>query len=390
MDRPQIRDMELHSTYPALDDLKKRARRRLPKFVWEYLDSGTGDERTKAANRAALDKLEFLPSILHGDLEYDLSTSLLGFDYKMPVGIAPVGMSGLTWPGAERALAAAAVCAGIPYTMSTVAAASPEDVADVIGDQAWYQLYPPRDIEIRKDMLARVKATGFKALVLTVDLPAPSRRERQTRSGLTSPPRLTPRLLAQVMMRPAWALATAQAGQPRMRTLDKYIEGTGRESLPPTEHVGYLLRASPDWDYLRWLRDAWDGPLIIKGLLRAEDGPKLKEAGVDALWVSNHAGRQFDGAPGAIDCLADIRAVCDLPIIFDSGIETGLDILRAISLGADMVMMGRGWHFALCALGPEAGPDHLAEVLRRDLMANLGQLGVRCPAQMPKPRANET
>src|SRR6056297_812463 len=157
--------MDLQSTYPALVDLKARAQRRLPKFVWEYLDSGTGDERTKAANRAALDRLEFLPSILHGDLEYDLSTSLLGFDYKIPVGIAPVGMSGLTWPGAERALAACAARNGLPYTLSTVAAAAPEDVADVIGDQAWFQLYPPRDIDIRKDMLARVKAAGFKALV---------------------------------------------------------------------------------------------------------------------------------------------------------------------------------------------------------------------------------
>jgi L-lactate dehydrogenase (cytochrome) len=377
--------MDLHSTYPALVDLKARARRRVPKFVWEYLDSGTGDERTKAANRAALDRLEFLPSILHGALEYDLGTSLLGFDYKMPVGIAPVGMSGLIWPGAERALAACAARHGLPYTLSTVAAAAPEDVADVIGEQAWFQLYPPKAVEIRTDMLARVKAAGFKALVLTVDLPAPSRRERQTRSGLTSPPRLTPRLLAQVMMRPAWALATAQAGQPRMRTLDKYIEGTGRESLPPTEHVGYLLRAYPDWDYLRWIRDAWDGPLIVKGVLRAEDAPKLKDEGVDALWGSNHAGRQFDGAPGAIDCLAEIRAATDLPIIFDSGVEGGLDILRALALGADFVMMGRAWHFALAALGPETGPDHLAEILQRDVLANLGQLGVRCPSEMPKP-----
>lgn len=377
--------MDLHSTYPALADLRARAQRRLPKFVWEYLDSGTGDERTKAANRVALDRLEFLPSILHGDLDYDLSASLLGFDYKMPVGIAPVGMSGLTWPGAERALARCAAQLGLPYTLSTVAAASPEDVADVIGEQAWFQLYSPRDIEIRKDMLARVKDCGFKALVLTVDLPAPSRRERQTRSGLTSPPKLTPRILAQVLQRPAWALATTRAGQPRMRTLDKYIEGSGRESLPPTEHVGYLLRASPDWDYLRWLRDAWDGPLIVKGVLRAEDAPKLAAEGVDAIWVSNHAGRQFDGAPAAIDVLAGIRAATDLPIIFDSGVESGLDILRAISLGADMVMMGRAWHFALCALGPEVGPDHFAEVLRRDLLANLGQLGAQRPQEMPKP-----
>ena len=379
------RGMDLHSTFPALSDLRTRAQRRIPKFVWEYLDSGTGDERTKAANRAALDRLEYLPSILHGEVTPDLGTSLLGFDYKLPIGIAPVGMSGMIWPGAERALAAAAVRAGIPYTMSTVAAAMPEDVADVIGPNAWYQLYPPRDVEIRKDMLARIRDAGFAAIALTVDVPIPSRRERQTRSGLTSPPALTPRLLAQVAMRPAWAMATAQAGQPRMRALDKYIEGSGKESLPPTEHVGYLLRAAPDWDYLRWLREAWDGPLMVKGVLRAEDAARMEAEGVDAIWVSNHAGRQFDGAPGAVDSLPAIRAATALPLIFDSGVETGLDVLRAISLGADMVMMGRAWHFALAALGPERGPDHLADIFKRDLIANLGQLGLKRPSDMPPP-----
>lgn len=378
---------DLDAQYPALGDLKRRARARLPKFVWEYLDSGTGAEATKARNRAALDALRFMPSILHGEITPDLSAPLLGHDFPLPFGIAPVGMSGLIWPGAEVALAKAAARHGLPYCLSTVAAAAPEDVAPHLSDQGWFQLYPPRDPEIRRDMLARAKAAGFRALVLTVDVPVASRRERQVRSGLTQPPRLTPRLLAQIATRPAWAVAMARAGMPHMRMLDKYISGA-QANLPPTAHVGYLLRTAPDWEYLAWLRDHWDGPLIVKGVLRAEDAPRLQAAGVDAIWVSNHAGRQFDAAPATIEALPEIRAATDLPLIFDSGVESGLDILRAFALGANFVMLGRAWHMALAALGPQTGPDHLAHILRADLLANMGQMGAQSLCNLQKPFAN--
>ena len=218
------------------------------------------------------------------------------------------------------------------------------------------------------------RAAGFSGLILTVDVPVASRRERQTRSGLTQPPRLTPRLLAQVLRRPAWALGTLRHGMPRMRLMDSYAD-TARQTSS-TAHVGYLLRTSPDWDYVKWLRDAWEGPFLIKGVLRAADAARLQDEGADAIWVSNHAGRQFDAAPAAIDALPAIRAATDLPVIFDSGIEGGLDILRAIALGADFVMLGRAWHYALAALGA-AGPAHLVELLRLDLIANMGQLGAR-------------
>ncbi|MFY9210770.1 MAG: alpha-hydroxy acid oxidase [Aestuariivita sp.] len=377
--------MNLDAKYPGLADLRRAARMRLPKFVWEYLDSATGDETTKARNRAGLDRVGLMPSILHGEFTPDLSTTFLGQTLPVPFGIAPVGMSGLIWPDAEGHLARAGKRHGLPYTLSTVASQSPEDVAPHLGQQAWFQLYPPRDEEIRRDMLARARDAGFSTLVLTVDVPVASRRERQTRSGLTQPPRLTPRLLAQVAMRPAWAMGMARRGMPHMRMLDKY-SSAGGQNLPPTAHVGYLLRTSPDWAYLRWLRDHWEGPLIVKGVLRASDCAPLKEAGADAIWISNHAGRQFDGAPATIDVLPAIRAATDLPIIFDSGIEGGLDILRALACGADFVMLGRAWHIALAALG-EAGPDHLFDVLCKDMVANMGQLGARSLAELPEPIA---
>lgn len=375
---PANTGMDLHARFPGLGDLKARARRRIPLFVWEYLDSGTGDEATMARNRARLDAVRMMPSILHGEIAPDLATRLgTGLNsaaLPLPFGIAPVGMSGLIWPDAERLLAQAAARAGIPFCLSTVATQTPEHLAPHLGDHAWFQLYPPRDPDIRRDMLERARAAGFGTLVLTVDVPTASRRERQTRSGLTQPPRLTPRLLAQVARRPRWALGTLRLGLPRMRTLDKYI-GAEQAHLPPTAHIGYLLRASPDWDYLRWLRDAWQGPFIVKGVLCGADAARLEREGVDAIWVSNHAGRQFDAAPATIDVLPQVRAETSLPIIFDSGIAGGLDILRAMALGADMVMLGRGFHYALGALG-HRGPDHLIDMLKKDLEANMGQLGL--------------
>ncbi|WP_323784218.1 alpha-hydroxy acid oxidase [Leisingera sp.] len=366
--------MDLHQRYPGLEDLKRRAERRLPRFVWEYLDSGTGTEAARARNRTGLDRLGFLPSVLHGPMEPDLSTPLLGTAYALPFGIAPVGMSGLIWPDAEAILARAAAAAAIPYCLSTVASQSPEDLAPHLGGDGWFQLYPPKDEAIRGDLLARARDAGFKTLVLTVDVPAASRRERQTRSGLTQPPRLTPRLLAQIAQRPAWALGMARRGLPRMRTLDKYIPGE-QANLPPTAHIGYLLRTSPDWDYVHWLRRNWDGAFVIKGVQRAEDAKRMQAAGADAVWISNHGGRQFDGCPAAIDLLPDIRAAVDLPLIFDSGIEGGLDILRALALGADFVMLGRAFHYALAALGA-AGPAHLTDMLAKDMQANMCQLGL--------------
>ena len=372
--------MDLHGTCPGVTDLKRKARGRLPKFVWEYLDSATGTEATQRRNRTDLDRVLFRPSILHGEMTADLSTRLMGKDFPLPFGVAPVGMSGLIWPDAERRLARAAAAAGLPYCLSTVASRTPEDLAPVLGDHGWFQLYPPRDPEIRKDMLNRARAAGFGALILTVDVPVASRRERQTRSGLTQPPRLTPRLLAQVARRPAWALGTLKHGMPRMRLMDGYAEN--KVSLSSTAHIGYLLRTSPDWDYLRALRDAWDGPLIVKGVLNADDAARLQDEGADAIWVSNHAGRQFDAAPSTIAALPALRAATTLPLILDGGIEGGLDILRALALGADFVMLGRAWHYALGALG-DAGPAHLVEILARDMAANMGQLGAGRLSDLP-------
>lgn len=371
--------MTLHNRFPAISDLKSRARRRIPHFVWEYLDSATGNEATQARNRMALDKILFHPSILHGEFTPDLQTTFLAKTYPLPIGIAPVGMSGLIWPDAEKILANTAASEGIPYTLSTVATQTPEDLAPHIGAQGWFQIYPPRDAEIRADMLKRAKDAGFHTLVMTVDVPVASRRERQTRGGLQQPPRLTPRLALQAAQCPAWLMGIRKTGMPRMKLMDSYA--SQQTALPSTQHVGYLLRTSPDWSYVQKLREAWAGPLIIKGVSRPDDASTLEKAGVDALWVSNHAGRQFDGGLATIETLPHVRAATTLPLIMDSGIEGGLDVIRALASGADFVMLGRAFHYGLGALGAK-GPAHVLDILRQDMIANMGQLGARSLADL--------
>lgn len=373
---------QLDARFPALSDLKTRARRRIPHFVWEYLDSATGTEAVTARNRTALDRVVFRPAALRGEIKPELGTTFLGRDYPVPFGIAPVGMSGLIWPEAELMLARHAGQVGIPYTLSTVATRTPEDLKGAQGDQGWFQMYPPRDPGIRDDMLARARGAGFHTLVLTVDVPAASRRERQTRGGLVQPPRLTPRLALQVAQCPAWAMGIQASGMPRMRLMDSYADQEKLGRLPSTAHVGYLLRAAPDWDYVAALREAWDGPFILKGVMEPDVAERAGNEGVDAIWVSNHAGRQFDGAPASLDALGDIRVASDLPLIFDSGIEGGLDILRALAVGADFVMMGRPWHYALGALGRE-GPAHLQHILEQDMISNMAQIAVADLEHLP-------
>jgi L-lactate dehydrogenase (cytochrome) len=369
-----------YTKFPAISDLKKAARRRIPHFVWEYLDSGTGLEATLQRNRAKLDEVLFQQSILHGEFVPNIQTTFLGRNYAVPFGIAPVGMSGLIWPDAEKMLARTATAEGIPYTLSTVATQTPEDVATHHGGQGWFQIYPPRDAKIRADMLKRAKDAGFHTLVMTVDVPVASRRERQTRGGLQQPPRLTPRLAMQAAFCPAWLNGIRKTGMPRMKLMDSYATQTS--ALPSTQHVGYLLRTSPGWDYVNRLRAEWDGPLIVKGVMDARDTAHLEATGIDAIWISNHAGRQFDASLSTIEVLPAIRAATNLPLIFDSGIQGGLDILRALALGADFVMLGRAFHYGLGAMGAP-GAAHVVDVLRQDMIANMGQIGAKTLADLP-------
>lgn len=367
--------MDLDLSHPAIEDLRQAARRRIPKFAFEYLDSATGRELGLKTNRDALDAIGFMPSVLCGRTKADLQTTLLGQKYDLPFGIAPIGMSGLMWAGAERMLAQAAVAHNIPFSLSSVAVASPEDVAPHIGNNGWFQHYPVKSAKLRRTMLPRIKAAGFHTLIITVDVPEESRRERQRRANLTVPPKADLRTIVEMAQRPSWCLAHLREGiMPRMRFFDDYVPQRGRESFT---HAGALIRGIPDWQYLQELRQEWDGHLIVKGVLRPEDAARMAAEGVDCIWVSNHSGRQFEAGPAVIEQLPKIREAVgpDVPLIYDSGVAWGMDVMRALAKGADFVMVGRAFQFAVAAFGAR-GIDHLIHILKADIEANMSQLGV--------------
>ncbi|MYH56900.1 MAG: alpha-hydroxy-acid oxidizing protein [Boseongicola sp. SB0675_bin_26] len=367
--------MKLDTRYPAVSDLRLRASRRVPRFVFEYLDSSTGDEDQTRRNRSALQAIRFWPAVLEGSLEFDLSTTFLGRDYPLPFGCAPVGMSGIMWPGAEKILSAACAEAGIPYVMSHVATVRPETLAPTIGDQGWFQMYMPGRQDFRADMLRRVSEAGFHTLVLTVDVPVDSRRERQRRADLMIPPKITAGMILSMMLHPAWTSGTLREGIPSLKFCEDYVDQS--EDYNSVAHAGHVIRGEPGWQDVGEIRELWDGPFLVKGIQKPEDAKRLVEMGVDGIWVSNHSGRQFDGGPASIECLPAIRdAVPRTPIVFDSGVMGGLDILRALALGADFVMLGRAFHYAVGALGRK-GPPHLVHVLSDDMTANMGQIGAR-------------
>lgn len=366
--------MDLDLSHPSIEDLRKTARRRIPKFAFEYLDSATGRELGLKINRDALDRIGFMPRVLCGRTTADLKRTLMGKSYDLPFGISPVGMSGLLWAGAERMLAKAAVTSNIPYCLSSVAVASPEDVAPHMGENGWFQHYPVNSGELRRSMLERVKAAGFHTLIFTVDVPEESRRERQRRANLTVPPKADLRTVAEMIRCPAWCLAHLREGiMPRMRFFDDYIPQRGRESFT---HAGALIRGVPDWRYLTELRQEWDGKLLVKGVLRPEDAKRMVEEGADCIWVSNHSGRQFEAGPAVINQLPKIREAVgpDVPLIYDSGVAWGLDVMRAIAKGADFVMLGRAFQYAAASFGAR-GIDHLIHILSADIRANMSQLG---------------
>ncbi len=373
--------MDLDLRYPAVSDLRLKAKKRIPHFAFEYLDSGTGAELQVTRNRAALDDVLFLPGILPGKVNPDFSTTFLGHRWDRPFGIAPLGMSGLIWPGAEVMLAQHGAKAGIPYGLSTVATRVPEDVGPHAGGRGWFQLYCPADPKIRRDMLRRARDSGFDTLVFTTDVADDSRRERQRRANLSLPPKITLRMLYEVAIHPAWALGTARLGRPRIALPESYVDS--RTSRDSTHHAGHLIRGTPDWDTLKALRDDWDGPLVIKGVLDPVAARRAVAEGGDAIWVSNHGGRQFEPGPTAVDMLPVIRAALpDTPLIFDSGVASGMDVLRGLALGADFVMLGRAWHYAVAALGA-AGPAHLHHILTEDMRVNMAQLGIHSLSELP-------
>ena len=372
---------DLMDRFPAIEDLERRAKRRLPHFSWEYLASGTGDESAMHRNRSALLDVELLPQLMKGAIEPDTRTMLFGVEHAAPIGVAPLGMSGLIWPGADQALARTARANDFPHVLSTVATTTPEDVGPLAGDMGWFQLYPPRDDALRADLLDRVEGAGYRTLVITADVPKGSRRERQRKAHIRVPPKITPRLMWQSVTHPAWSMAVLRHGIPRFRTIEQYLDGTSITAV--AGFVGASLGGSLSFDYVAEVRARWTGNIVVKGILDPADARRSIDVGADAVWVSNHGGRQLEAAPAAISCLPAIAAEVgdEVPVLFDSGVRSGADIARAISLGADFVFAGRPFYFGLGALGAD-GAGHAYEILHDGLLNVMHQTGCVRPAEL--------
>ena len=360
--------------YQTVDDLRRRARRRTPRFAWEYLDSGEGDERASARNTEYLQRVVLTPRFLKGRLEPDISTELFGVRCSLPVGIAPVGLTGLIWPGADVALADTAARCKIPYVASTVNTADVSVVGPRAEGMGWFQLYPPSGPDVRDDLLRRAHEAGFGVLLVTADVPARARRERQTRERVSMPPRITPRHVSQAALRPAWTLGLLRNGLPRFHTLEPYVDRATLRQL--AGFVGASLGGTLTWEYLAETCELWPGPVVVKGILHPDDAERCVDTGADAVVVSNHGGRQLDAAPAAIEALGPVveRIGGRVPVLFDGGVRSGLDIARALALGAHFAFAGRAFMYGLCALGTR-GAEYVASMFEQQLTSVMHQLG---------------
>lgn len=367
--------VDWNNRYPAIEDLKIKAKSRIPHVAWEYLETGTGREDLLKENTDDFKKIQLIPKFCKGQLSPKIETTLFGQNFNAPFGMAPIGLTGLMWPRAEVYLAQAAKRHNVPACLSTVATETPETVGPHVGDVGWFQLYPPREASLRKIFLDRAKNAGYKTLVVTVDIPTPSRRERTKRAGLSTPPKITPGFIWQGITHPAWSLGTLKNGLPTLRTIEDYSEFKSMMSVG--SFVKGQLGGNLSWQYLQEVRELWSGPLIIKGLLHPDDAEEAIKIGADGIVVSNHGARQFDGAPSSISALPAIVQKVNgrIPIILDSGVRNGLDILRALSLGADFVLLGRAFIYGVAALGKYGG-DHVCDILSNDLKNNMVQLGI--------------
>ena len=363
------------TTLHQVDALRERARRRLPRFAFDFIDGGALTESALGRNRAALDAVRLAPRILTGNEHRSLATRLLDQDFAAPFGIPPIGMANLIAPGTDVALARAAQEAGLPYALSTAGTTALETIAG-IAPSAWFQLYVGRDPAIADDLLLRAERAGFPALIVTADMPAPGKRLRDLKNRFTLPLRPGPAMALGVATHPRWALGMARGGAPRFANLETYSDpGTSTQSL--AELMAGQSSARLNWDVLASIRDRWPRQLILKGVLRPDDAVHATALGVDAIIVSNHGGRQLDAAPAPIEALPTIRAAVgpSLPLLLDGGIRTGEDIARALISGANLVLLGRPFLYAVAALGLDKGPSHLIGLLRDELDRAMAMLG---------------
>ena len=367
-------DYEYNPNYPTIDDLRTQARKRIPRFAFEYLDGGCNEDVNLARNTADIRDVQLTPYYLREHHGADLKVDLFGHVYDAPFGIAPMGLQGLIWPRAAEILAQAAVDHNIPFVQSIATTASIETVAEITQGQAWFQLYHPTEISLRDKVIDRCEKAGCPVLVIVCDVPTLGYRPRDIRNGLSMPPKMTVRNMMQIVAKPNWAFRMLLAGRPDFEVLKPYMP----KNLNLAE-LGRFMKHSfagrVNEEKIAPIRDRWNGKLVLKGIASEEDTERAIRLGVDGIIVSNHGGRQLDAAESSIRSMTRIadRYGDRLIVMMDSGIRSGPDIARTLACGARFTFLGRPFMYGVAALGKDGGNQAIV-ILKAQLQQLMEQV----------------
>jgi L-lactate dehydrogenase (cytochrome) len=360
----------------SIADLRELARRRVPRAIFEYADRGSFDEITLRRNRADLDAIELRQRVMIDLRKLSVATTVLGEPWSLPVAIAPTGLTGLFHRDGEIHGARAAESVGVPFALSTMSICSIEDVRAAVTRPFWFQVYLMRDRGFNEELIGRARAAGCSALVLTVDLAVQGMRRRDIKNGLSIPPRLTLKNMLDIASKPNWAINVMLGKRRTFGNLEKRMRDAGG-LVTLSQWIASQFDASITWRDIDWVRTLWPGKLILKGILDVEDARLAARTGIDAIIVSNHGGRQLDSAPSTISVLPEIAEAvagrCEL--LFDGGVQSGPDVLKALARGARACLIGKAFLYALAA-GGEAGVRRALELLRRELEVSMALAGV--------------
>jgi L-lactate dehydrogenase (cytochrome) len=360
--------------YPAIDDLRNKAQKRIPKFVFEYLDGGCNEDVNLIRNTAELRDVQLKPYYLNKHTGSALKTELFGQVYDAPFGISPIGLQGLIWPNSPEILAKAAVKHNIPFILSTVTTTSLERTGKITDGKFWFQLYHPADNALRDDILDRAEAAGCKVLVLLCDVPSFGFRPRDIRNGLAMPPRMTLPNILQIMGKPNWAINTLIHGQPSFANMKKYMP-KGLDMKQLGAYMNQTFSGRLNEEKIEAIRDRWKGKIVLKGVASEEDTDMAVRLGLDGIIVSNHGGRQLDAGQSSIKSLAPIveKYSNSIKIMMDSGLRSGPDIARTLASGAAFTFLGRTFMYSVAALGNQGG-DHAIGLLKTQLKQVMDQV----------------
>ena len=366
-----------------LSDLRRIAKRRLPRGVFDYIDGGAEDERTLAENSAAYARTQFRPRVLRNVGTVDPSTMVLGASVPIPLVLAPTGFTRIADPAGELAVARAAERAGLPYTLSTLGTRSIEEVRAVSAGRLWFQVYAWRDRAMVREMVERCAAARYEALVLTVDTAVLGRRERDIRRGFSLPPKIGPSTVIDGALHPQWTWQFVRSEPIRFANVTGMAVGDGTDAVSLAEYINTQFDPSLSWDDVAWLRSIWSGPIIIKGIQTVADAVLAAEAGVEAIALSNHGGRQLDSSPAPFDLVAPVADAVGgrVEILCDGGVRRGSDIVKAVAAGATACMAGRAYLYGLGAAG-EAGVAHVLAMLDADIHRTMALIGARTVADL--------